>query len=142
MKCKKVKSESEFALKKKKRHSWCKECFRSYAKEHYQKNKKYYIDKSRRAKLRKVEYIIQLRLKPCTDCRKTYPYYVMEFDHRNPEEKSANITSIINNSWKKIKEELVKCDVVCANCHRIRTHKRRISLIGGMVDTLVLETNP
>lgn len=60
---------------------------------------------------------------PCADCGKKFPFYVMDFDHRNPDTKSANVSSLVSRgaSLARIQEEIDKCDVVCANCHRIRT---------------------
>jgi hypothetical protein len=60
---------------------------------------------------------------PCADCAKTFPFYVMDFDHKNPDEKSANVSSLVSRgaSLARIQEEIDKCVVVCANCHRIRT---------------------
>jgi hypothetical protein len=49
----------------------------------------------------------------------------MDFDHREPEEKVFNIG--MNKSrftLKRLLEEIQKCDIVCANCHRNRTHKK------------------
>jgi hypothetical protein len=64
---------------------------------------------------------------PCADCNITYPYYVMDFDHRNPDDKLFNISEMIySSSFSKIKEEIVKCDVVCSNCHRIRSNKENL----------------
>jgi len=62
---------------------------------------------------------------PCADCGKNYPYYVMDFDHL--EDKSFGISDAINRRRKSLKavlEEIAKCEVVCANCHRGRTHSR------------------
>lgn len=48
----------------------------------------------------------------------------MDFDHR--EDKKFNIAQLSKiASVEKLKEEIAKCDVVCANCHRIRTHSSR-----------------
>lgn len=59
------------------------------------------------------------------DCGESYPYYVMDFDHREGEHK-VQIVSILANrgTLKQVREEIAKCDVVCSNCHRIRTFKR------------------
>lgn len=72
----------------------------------------------------------ELKSKPCTDCKKTFPTYVMDFDHV-PERgaKIANVCELIGNrkiTSKVAQTELAKCDLVCANCHKIRTHKRRV----------------
>lgn len=68
------------------------------------------------------EYIIAEKSKPCTDCGVQYPYYVMQFDHLR--DKEFNIARS-NRSLIKIKAEIAKCELVCANCHAERTHKRQ-----------------
>ena len=56
------------------------------------------------------------------DCGERYPHYVMDFDHRIDEEKRYEPTRLyVLQSWRKAKDEVAKCDVVCANCHRLRT---------------------
>lgn len=66
---------------------------------------------------------------PCKDCGVSYPYYVMDFDHLNGEEKLFNISKIGNfkgkDGKKKLIAEIQKCEVVCSNCHRERTHERK-----------------
>jgi hypothetical protein len=62
---------------------------------------------------------------PCTDCGRCYPYYVMDFDHVKPG-KSGEVGDMISTgvSWGEIIEEIALCELVCANCHRERTHQR------------------
>lgn len=70
---------------------------------------------------------------PCTDCGERFPACCMDFDHR-PGLKSkkgagpSNVGTMVAHHYsiEKIKEEIEKCDLVCANCHRIRTRDRRI----------------
>lgn len=80
----------------------------------------------RRAYQRYAAKVTLLRNKPCFDCKGTFPPYVMEFDHRDPSTKKFTIGSS-KFGRKDFKDELSKCDLVCANCHRIRTHKQRLS---------------
>lgn len=50
-----------------------------------------------------------------------YNKYVgaLEFHHINSEEKDFGISAKgYTRSWKRVKEELDKCILVCANCHR------------------------
>lgn len=62
---------------------------------------------------------------PCLDCKISYPYYVMDFDHVRGQ-KHKNVMELIPTlSKKKIDEEIAKCEIVCSNCHRIRTHIRK-----------------
>lgn len=64
---------------------------------------------------------------PCMDCKKSYPYYVMDFDHVRGRKQKNVSELIVTLSKKKIDEEIAKCEIVCSNCHRSRTHKRKIS---------------
>jgi len=59
----------------------------------------------------------------CVDCGVTNPI-VLDFDHLH--DKKYNVSRMIHDgfSWAAIKKEIAKCEVVCANCHRIRTHNR------------------
>ncbi len=62
---------------------------------------------------------------PCTDCGSYYPYYVMDFDHVRGR-KQKNVMELVPTlSRKKIDEEIAKCEIVCSNCHRERTHFRK-----------------
>jgi hypothetical protein len=76
-------------------------------------------------------YIQELKSKtPCMDCKINYPYYVMDFDHVRGR-KHKNVMELIPTlSKKKIDEEIAKCEIVCSNCHRIRTHQRKLKKAG------------
>lgn len=70
--------------------------------------------------------IANAKARPCADCGIEYPPYVMDFDHRPGTHKISNVASFTRNrqTLAALWEEILKCDVVCANCHRERTHKR------------------
>ena len=53
-------------------------------------------------------------------------HVALQFDHRDGEEKKHNICRMDGHSIENIKKEMKKCDVVCANCHSIRTEQRRL----------------
>lgn len=59
----------------------------------------------------------------CVDCG-VNNHIVLDFDHLS--DKKYNVSRMIHDgfSWAAIKKEIAKCEVVCANCHRIRTHDR------------------
>lgn len=107
---------------KKTYQSWCKICCSERHKEYYAKNKDKFIKKGKSHKAKTKEYINSFKNKPCMDCGESYPYYVMDFDHRDPAEKEFNV-SVLRRGWGKdrILAEIQKCDLVCANCHRERT---------------------
>lgn len=60
---------------------------------------------------------------PCVDCGVQYHYCVMQFDHIRGVKK-FEISQSKKRSLKVVAEEIAKCDLVCANCHAIRTHTR------------------
>lgn len=93
---------------------------RAAVRRYYEKNKHIYLEKNKRKVQRMKVFIPQSKEVPCADCGKSYPYYVMDFDHR--ENKEAQVGKLVHfGSWKRLLREMEKCDVVCANCHRIRT---------------------
>lgn len=75
----------------------------------------------------KRRWLNELKNKPCLDCGQTYPPYVMEFDHRDPKTKLFSPGNFGFCSKKEFEVELAKCDLVCANCHRVRTYKQRLA---------------
>ena len=61
----------------------------------------------------------------CLDCGYNSHPEALDFDHIGTD-KIANVTALCYSSkWDKIETEIAKCEVVCANCHRIRTASRR-----------------
>lgn len=82
-------------------------------------------EKVLRNRRRKRDYLANLKDVPCADCGQRYPFFVMDFDHVRGEKKfNLSRVASVGHSWAVIIEEAAKCDVVCANCHRIRTHTR------------------
>jgi hypothetical protein len=67
------------------------------------------------------EWLAQVKDKPCADCGGRFPTVCMEFDHRDPAEKSFGISESALRARASLEAEIAKCDVVCSNCHRIRT---------------------
>lgn len=61
---------------------------------------------------------------PCVDCGDCFPYYVMDFDHLNDKSFAVSAYRKKTNSLERVKEEIAKCELVCSNCHRVRSFKR------------------
>ena len=62
---------------------------------------------------------------PCLDCSQRFPPECMDFDHVRGE-KFAGVGRMGHVNLERIRLEIAKCEVVCANCHRTRTKKRRL----------------
>lgn len=120
MTCSVCGSDSELVKGKKQ----CKVCKARYQRKYYLKNKRYFIDKGLDQKQKIRSFIYSLKEKnPCVDCGVSYPYYVMDFDHKY--DKNFNVSQMTSRYGKeKLLEEIAKCDIVCANCHRERTYSK------------------
>lgn len=103
---------------------------KNYIRKHYQENKDYYKEKNRkrRAELRPKRKAIIARykvMKGCVDCGYNSHPHALDFDHLR--DKEFLISKAVGNmtAWSRIKAEIAKCEVRCANCHRIKTKERR-----------------
>lgn len=87
-----------------------------------------------------VSYIQEVKSKAtCMDCGESYPYYVFDFDHRPGELKSFNIAiEAKHHTLEIVKAEIAKCDIVCSNCHRVRTWERLLKTGDSIPEELLL----
>lgn len=60
----------------------------------------------------------------CDDCGRNFPHFVMDFDHVRGVKIDGIASFRRRMMWKALRDEIKKCDIVCANCHRVRTHPR------------------
>lgn len=74
-----------------------------------------------------------LSARSCIDCGEKDPI-VLEFDHKDPKNKFKIIGRMLSGhySWKSVEEEIGKCEIRCANCHRRKTYKDQKSWGRGM----------
>lgn len=84
------------------------------------------IQNRRGWKAQRLEYVTKLKeASPCTDCKQYFPAVCMDFDHLDGNEKVASISQL--RKWRSMEElnaEIAKCELVCSNCHRLRTQAR------------------
>ena len=77
----------------------------------------------RRAEIRAL--IDGIKNVPCLDCGGKFDPCVMDFDHVDPSEKEMNIGVLARRcDTKRLMQEISKCEIVCANCHRLRTKQK------------------
>lgn len=82
-------------------------------------------DNRRKIRERNRDYVRKIKeSNPCVDCGQKYHYSQMDFDHLGG--KKETIARLANSeaSIKTIKNEIAKCELVCSNCHRLRTWER------------------
>lgn len=109
------------------RQKWCKSCYKKYAREHYLKHKAEYKARSVRSNQVRREIAREwvcnlLNSSCCVDCGEDDPI-VLEFDHIDPSDKNYGVSNMVRNgmSVESIADEIAKCEIRCANCHRRRT---------------------
>lgn len=127
-KCNIVKEITEFNKNRTRKdglQGFCKSCSKLASSHHYKNNTKYYVNKSKTqmTKLRNLIESIKSN-SPCKDCGNTFDTVCMDFDHLT--NKTCNVSDMPRTgcSMQKLLIEIAKCDLVCANCHRIRTKNR------------------
>lgn len=110
-----------------KRRTVCRDCQAAYQRRWYVENRERCLVRARRnAKRSRAEakaLVQALKAAPCADCGGRFPAEVMDFDHVRGQ-KIAPVSLLKNGSVERILREVAKCDLVCANCHRVRTAKR------------------
>jgi len=124
-KCKVVKPSKAYSISRSTKDgiNWaCKVCHNAYVVKRYRELKG-------AGKLISSVLASWFKTVPCMDCGSLYPYHIMDFDHRPEELKSFGLAKIggrLVNKDRMIKvlSEIAKCDYVCSNCHRNRTHIR------------------
>ena len=128
--CGQVKSASDFSWHRKARNqrdSYCRICRAAYKREHYLAHRERYVENAVRRKrtliAERVAYLVAfLRDHPCVDCGEP-DTLVLEFDHIGHKRFSIS-AGLRGRNWQSVLDEMTRCDVVCANCHRRRTARR------------------
>jgi len=106
---------------------WCRPCRQAYDRAYYAATRerrlaRKAVNDARRAQRNRTWVWAWLLEHPCVDCGETDPI-VLEFDHQEEHRKDALISDLIGGAagLDRIRREIDKCDVRCANCHRRRT---------------------
>lgn len=129
-KCNKGKPRSEFHRNKRYIDSlarWCKACVSKQAKANYRKRGPEHVanvnrsrDKTRRRNQRIVcEHLLE---NPC-EIRGEKDILALDFDHIEPGSKDLEISYAVHGGWSesRLRKEMSKCRILCANCHRRET---------------------
>ena len=128
--CGEVKPLSEFHKNKGRRdgvNSHCKPCRAVIDRKRYEaKVGRSVWGRPHRSEPGRKAWLISLKAgKPCTDCGRIFPHQVMQWDHRPGTEKLGEISGDFKTRTREeILTEIAKCDLVCTNCHAMRTFSR------------------
>lgn len=99
------------------------------SKRHYEANKNKYKARNKIYRSSIREFVQKIKeSNPCVDCGVSYPYYVMDFDHLEDKQEGINFL-VSTGRIGALKQEMLKCEIVCANCHRSRSYRRSHNLL-------------
>jgi hypothetical protein len=79
-------------------------------------------------KIKAIEYLGGV----CKNCKNKYPPRVFDFHHVDGSTKDISMNKAIRLSWNKVKVEMDKCILLCANCHRLEHNKFEDEVIDGI----------
>jgi transcription elongation factor Elf1 len=122
-KCGHEKKVTDFPFRNKEkniRHNGCVECWKIIRKESYENNKKTTFDRNKKNRAKNVKWYKELKNGlECYVCGENYTA-CLDFHHKNADEKEIEVSLLANDtvSIDRIKKEIDKCVVLCANCHR------------------------
>jgi L-lysine 2,3-aminomutase len=103
-----------------------KEKQRAYQRANYQKNKELWRDKLRNRRFKNKQLVIELKKKGCTVCGYTKCHVALEFHHSENDKESSVAYAAHQSTMRVLLEEIDKCTLLCANCHRELHHKERM----------------
>ena len=125
--CHLFKTASEFHNSRTGEYTYCRDCRNAY-------DRQYYAERGRAPRLARQRTAIDAAREwmnaikadvPCADCGGTFPVFVMHWDHLPGFEKLGDVSTMLaHRARNAILEELRKCELVCANCHVMRTVER------------------
>ena len=103
---------------------WCRNCFREYFRDRGALHRQQVNAARRRRRALAYTFIAEyLEARSCADCGLGDPV-VLEFDHVGDKRADISRLSADGVSLAFLEAEVCGCDVVCVNCHRIRTARR------------------
>lgn len=125
--CKEMKAFAEFHRRGRGFQTWCKSCRRTYDSAYHRRTRPTRLAQKRRQHALIAEWYRALKTKtPCADCGETFHHAAMSWDHLPGSEKLDDVSSLVSRHNRAlILAEIAKCELVCANCHAVRSFERR-----------------
>lgn len=99
-----------------------------YKHEHYIKNREKYLARNKARKIKAKQHTDYVKTKRgCLHCGYNEHPAALDFHHRDPNSKDSNLRNGVGSGWtiERLDKEIEKCDVLCANCHRIEHFKQQ-----------------
>ena len=107
--------------------AWCKSCRRAYDRSYHLRTRPTRIRQAKARHEKLVAWYRELKSHtPCADCGGFFHPVAMTWDHLPGQEKVGDVGTLLRrHSRETLLNEIAKCELVCANCHAVRSFKRR-----------------
>lgn len=116
------KNKERILEKTRERYKNNKENLLEYQKKYRKENKNKILNRTRNKRKERILFGIRYHGNKCNSCGNSFDPCQYDFHHLDPESKSFTISENILVSLDKFEEEVAKCELLCANCHRLK-HK-------------------
>jgi hypothetical protein len=107
--------------------TWCKQCRRVYDRDYHRRHGSLRVRQARLRHEALVGWYRELKTdRPCADCRGRFHHAAMTWDHLPGVRKVAEVSTLAyhTHSRASVLAEIAKCELVCANCHAVRSFER------------------
>jgi len=126
-KCRVLKPVVEFHRFRSGRQAWCKHCRREYDAEYWRRTRIHRLRLRKKHRRKLVAWYRALKEgTPCSDCGGVFHHAAMQWDHLPGTTKRREVSNMVLTGFRRetILDEIAKCELVCANCHAVRTFNR------------------
>ena len=107
-------------------YPWCKPCRKVYDAAYARRTRTLRTAQYNARRLKAVAWMREAKSGPCVDCGQRFHPAAMSFDHLPGTTKLQDVASLAGRGHIRLaRAELEKCELVCANCHAVRTFTRR-----------------
>ncbi len=123
-KCNVVRAEGFFHRSRRRGlQAWCKPCRKAYDAAYWRRNRERRQRQKRQNTTDFRAWYASLKAeKPCSDCGRVFAPAAMQWDHLPGADKVKALGDLVHRHNRAlILSEIAKCELVCANCHAVRT---------------------
>jgi hypothetical protein len=106
--------------------AWCKPCRKEYDRAYHARTRALRLQQKKRWRKEFTDSYRRLKSNtPCADCGGLFHHAAMQWDHLPGTEKVAELSTLFRKGNKRaFLLELAKCELVCSNCHAVRSFQR------------------
>jgi hypothetical protein len=128
--CGEIKALTEFHRRGEGRQWYCIPCRKEWDAAYWLRRREHLLELRRDRTRRLKDWVRELKSsQPCEDCGGRFHWAAMTYDHLPGHAKRGNVSDLTASGYRGVLiNEIAKCDLVCANCHALRTYIRTLGI--------------